>query len=565
MIQEKNSDGTWNYWKRDSNKSNCLPDDWDDTAMALRAIVSCPDNELTAADLVQLVNTLIATEDALGGPYNTWILQPWKQTHWYDIDIGVNATIANLLMSIDICPPELVAWIDVRIKNRNFSSGYYSEITIFYLISKWYRGPQTVAIESIILEFLESKPTLFETILLISAWLSLGGSISEIDNHINKIINYCDGPIEPFPFFKEEIIDGIPYYAGSRALTIACLVEVLKLLDHARKQQSEAAYKKQRELLATTLYEKALDRFRDNSEIQTIARKSFDTFWNMDTKCEIALMVFGFHDSLQNLGVSREILDQLAIVNIVGWLGYTIFDNILDHEDQIELIPLATICVREISVALDTLVSDNESKQFVSRILDSVSYSSFCEHSSCRVSITNNMIEIPKQIYDYENYEILAQKSLGHALGPIVIALQSGRDDRFECARSIQEFFTHYLIARQLNDDAHDWIDDLKNGFLNSSSALLFKSFVIKFPNSSYVSIDSGLNQLQELFWNETIETVSSHIVNHVTSARTVLDTMPFLKDISIFENLLIPLERSAQQSISKRNNIKEFLELFQK
>src|SRR5690606_4892465 len=91
---------------------------------------------------------------------------------------------------------------------------------------------------------------------------------------------------------------------------------------------------------------------------------------------------------------------------------------------------------------------------------------------------------------------------------------------------AVREFFKHYIIARQLNDDAHDWEEDMEKGHINSVGALIVKKWI---ASSSRHHLERGINlrnkkALQHLLWDgEVIDEVCREIEEHTEKARASL------------------------------------------
>jgi hypothetical protein len=122
--------------------------------------------------------------------------------------------------------------------------------------------------------------------------------------------------------------------------------------------------------------------------------------------------------------------------------------------------------------------------------------------------------------------------------------------DEPEQANLIEDFFSHYLIARQLNDDAHDWLEDLQHGYINSVSAPMLQFFTPK-----------DISSLQEYFWKKHIDIVCGDIMNEITKAQVALKKIIVLHKVTFLEQLLEPLEHSAAQAIADRDKTRHFLE----
>jgi hypothetical protein len=236
---------------------------------------------------------------------------------------------------------------------------------------------------------------------------------------------------------------------------------------------------------------------------------------------------------------------ELCTANVLGWIGFSIYDDIIDGEKKHELIPLANLCIRktfDFSHSYETL-------------LDKIDYANDWEQTNCKISIINNTFEIPKQLPDYGDFETIANKSIGHALGPII--LSPIKKD------IVRKFFVYYLIARQLNDDAHDWLEDLQQGFLNPVSVKIIRRFQADHPHEKFINLDATQTKLQSLFWYEIIDSVATEIRQYLSQARKIIKDADILENFNIVDMLLAPLERSAEQALLERDRTIRFIEKY--
>ena len=124
-------------------------------------------------------------------------------------------------------------------------------------------------------------------------------------------------------------------------------------------------------------------------------------------------------------------------------------------------------------------------------------------------------------------------------------------------------FFHHYLIARQLHDDAHDWYDDLSRGFVNSVAAKIFKN---KNQSLNREPLSTQKDLLYSIFWNEVALEVVDSINHHIALAETSLKSLEKLKIIAstiYLQSLLDPLKKSARDTLSERSQMLDFLEAY--
>jgi hypothetical protein len=167
-----------------------------------------------------------------------------------------------------------------------------------------------------------------------------------------------------------------------------------------------------------------------------------------------------------------------------------------------------------------------------------------------------------KSLPDYKNLDVIAEKSIGHALGPISLLIRRGYASDSPEVRGTIAFFKHFLIARQLNDDAHDWQRDLERGFLNPASVRLLSQWKEK-NDESEVDLDHDISELRALFWDRTIRDVAAAVRFHVDKARSSLDTNRAIKDRTYLDSLLAPLESAAKKALADRERMIGFLRAY--
>jgi hypothetical protein len=126
--------------------------------------------------------------------------------------------------------------------------------------------------------------------------------------------------------------------------------------------------------------------------------------------------------------------------------------------------------------------------------------------------------------------------------------------------RQLQRFFHHFLIARQLNDDAHDWEDDLAQGRLTAVVDLLLTGYS---GDPRHINLKTERAQLRQWFWERTIAEVSLLIQRHSGEARTALAHCRALHDYGQLESWLGVLEGSVEQALEGRRQAQQFLSTY--
>lgn len=570
LLREKSKSWSWNYWKRDLEKAKTLPDDLDDTSAALSALCTHVPEVITEEVLVSVINTFISAETKEGGPYFTWLVPEELRTEWDDVDIVVNSNIANFLAMKEIELPSLTEYIEERVMKGDFESNYYSPLAVLYFVSRWYQGGKGFAFAALLkTEFakLGSEKNPLEIALYISTYLRFGGEYQDILPYTGRLIESKEDLWQPFALYVEEVHNGIPTFSGSGTLTAACVIEALSLVQEVAKSSSSKegilSFQKSQVQTIVSLIQKIFAPYPKG--IQEIINLSISKITSSDSRNEITLLPQFFYDSLKEEYkiLPLEEIQGLCIASLLGWIGYSMYDDILDGQGTIALIPVANICVREVSNILKHLTKDERSRETVSRILNGIDETNFWEHHSCRARKVVSVIAIPETLPDYGDFSVLAKKSLGHALGPIVIAFAGGGPCGSAAGELLEDFFTNYLIARQLNDDAHDWFSDLEQGFLNPVSIQIITRFQEKYPSRHEIYLDSDGETLQEIFWREIIDTVAREIAGRATRALQTLENITILQNPSYLKSLLIPLINSAEKALRERDSALKFIQVY--
>lgn len=89
----------------------------------------------------------------------------------------------------------------------------------------------------------------------------------------------------------------------------------------------------------------------------------------------------------------------------------------------------------------------------------------------------------------------------------------------------------------QLNDDAHDWEEDMGRGHLSTVVTLLLADLKKNGWEKSIIDLDSDLSEIRKIFWFETMPKYIDIALAEINASRQAL------RSISPIENPA-PLER---------------------
>ena len=573
LMSQKNTNWSFNYWVRNSDESKKMPypDDLDDTFCALSALFEFNPKLLNGSTIATIINLLTYTESKEGGPYRTWLTPPsTSTTSWQDIDLAVNSNIGYFLSLHDVDLPNINHMIEEAIDTQNIKSPYYpSEYPILYFISRFYKGQKKEKIK----EHLFSKRhndnwgDPLSTALVILTLLNLGTAPGDLEKSILYLIKKGSKTgYKSYGFCIDPSREGKQYFSGSSALTTAFCTAAIYQFEKIRKKTNSSQLHKEAEIL----YMQVLNKIKKEiSSLDNNLRLQCETqlirIRHMDKDNYIILLPYYFALALDNNEVknSSKMIFNLCLANLYGWIAYTVYDDFLDEEGDPTNLSAASFCLRRLTSLYESLPdSDKKFRKTFHSIMNDLDNANTWEVSRCRIKYVNEKINIKKvSLPRFNSKRKLAQKSLGHALGPLAILSALGYDNNSLEFKNTLKYFTHYLIARQLNDDAHDWEEDLKKGHITYPVSLLLHR--AKKMNFSSKSLHLFLPVLRELYWQEIIPVICKQILRHIQYARKALKNNFIIRNPDNFEGLIISIEKSAEEALNEQKKVVAFLKRY--
>lgn len=281
-----------------------------------------------------------------------------------------------------------------------------------------------------------------------------------------------------------------------------------------------------------------------------------------DVTNEIALFAH-FTAQAFDAHISSTKLDLLGEANIHGWIAYMIYDHIIDHEATTTLLPVANICMRlAIERYRNVLPANHPFQSQIIHYFDQVDAANAWELAHCRFEVSEATIHV-QLLPDYQQREILAQRSLIHILGPIIVAsLATPLVQQPEKMELLTHGLRQYLIARQLSDDIHDWKEDLGAGQVSAVVARLLQSYDVR--QAIAYSLDELTSALEGEFLQQASRDMSETIAEH---ARCAVDDLLKVdcSPSSELIGLMTRLEDMAHASINQQSHFLDFQKEYQK
>jgi len=566
LKNQKSPHGSYNYWAKNAPQrtETPYPDDLDDTFCALSALWLNDSSDIDGSLLAQAVKLLIATEDQPGGPYRTWLVPKTVDKVWLDIDLAVNANVAYFLSLAAEPLPNLTHMMEQAIANKSFHSPYYpDEYPVIYFIARSYRENKQHDLAAYILSLRNQAGhwgTPLHTALAISSLVRLGAKV-KFDSSMAYLFSTQseDGSWPAEAFCIDPAIDGQTYYCGAPALTTAFVLEALLLIESSSHKKQAAVHDQQAEKIYRNVLGAVNKKYRTHGkDMQKNIHKVLRDFTGNNQGKDIVLLPYAFHHSLiQPSKPDYQFLSMLGRANLYGWLAYTIYDDFLDDEGDARMLSGANIAMREsLRCFREAMSGCDDFLEFVDQTFDAIDRANNWEVTYCRFDKHKNKITIDK-LPDWKTRQKLAERSFGHALTPIAVLVRHGLDMNNKDVQQTILAIKHYLIARQLNDDLHDWQDDFARGHATYVVTEILKDIDVQ---QKTVDLKQILPVMQRVFWHETVLDICKVISSHTTKARKALQSCHTINDTNIIITLLDGIDTINAETKKSVANAKGFL-----
>jgi hypothetical protein len=193
------------------------------------------------------------------------------------------------------------------------------------------------------------------------------------------------------------------------------------------------------------------------------------------------------------------------------------------------------------------------------QILHGINESLQHEHIHSLPLVSNTILHIPETITP-----VLppGTKSLGLAVGPIVLTLLLPTPDNYAHVKTVRNFFENFLNAKQVLDDAHDWYEDISVGKVTwVTKKILEQARTVK----NTISIVTDKLLLQEIFWNTVFDEVVQDINHWLAYAESEIEHLSFLANTEFLRDMITDYKQIVEQAISERTTLNQFLRSYKK
>jgi hypothetical protein len=263
--------------------------------------------------------------------------------------------------------------------------------------------------------------------------------------------------------------------------------------------------------------------------------------------------------------IEDETIAELGLANTFFWTAFVIYDDFwdLDEEANPQVLPTANFYARSYVNTFTSLLPSSNFNSLFTDLIDKLDSANTWETVYCRTEVKNNIFQIPENLPEYGNYDLKYQPASGHILGSVAIFYMLGYTDESEETRNLISYFKNYLITMQLNDDAHDWEEDLNRGHLSTVVVMLIQDWLEKHPNSKEIDLEKDLDELKEIFWFKTLSRACETAIEYTKKSKEALDSINILENKAPLEHYTIITRNVAEEALREQKKTLDILKEF--
>jgi hypothetical protein len=340
---------------------------------------------------------------------------------------------------------------------------------------------------------------------------------------------------------------------SSRLSPLAVTLIVSTVLSHHQVPASLLAHNKR--------YRRLLNEATDDlqtlpADLRGLALTLLDDIRRLDKTHEIVLISYFFADHFPHL--KPTLAATLAHANIYCWVAYILYDRLLDGDKTPpESLPLLAFAMRRSHQLYRQAVSLPTAQKLVDEAFTTMDITNAWEVRHARFTKQGRAIEI-KKLPSYRSHLPLANRSLGHILGPLLLSLElSATRSQFQ---ALQQGLHHFLIARQLQDDIHDWTQDIQNGQASAVVVHLLRRLGIQ---PGLHDTDQLIAAMQQEFWQRSLGEITTLIARHTAKSKKAFLKSNLVENssglIALVESLHAATLKIAEEQRKYRSFLSEF------
>lgn len=275
---------------------------------------------------------------------------------------------------------------------------------------------------------------------------------------------------------------------------------------------------------------------------------------------QMSLMPLYMRDALGDVGkrFSDARLAELGLANVFFWTAFIIYDDFWDEDEAAEpkLLPIANLFARHYVRFFENALP----QAYFHGLMDKLDAANRWEMAECRLTKEGSQISVPETLPDYADFLVKFYPAAGHVFGPVSMLMELGHAIDSPEVMNLVDYFRYYLVAMQLNDDAHDWKEDLERGHLSTAVSLLLAAWKRAHPERQQIDLAHDMPELERLFWFDTIVPLCEAALACTKRSRAALAALTCIAHPEPLERFISLNERIADEALLEQRRSAAFL-----
>ncbi|PIR74102.1 MAG: hypothetical protein COU35_04660 [Candidatus Magasanikbacteria bacterium CG10_big_fil_rev_8_21_14_0_10_47_10] len=285
---------------------------------------------------------------------------------------------------------------------------------------------------------------------------------------------------------------------------------------------------------------------------------------------QMPLMAYYTREALGSNGsqFSNKIIAKLGLTNIFFWTAFIIYDDFWDNDEAAnpQILPTANLFARYYTHFFTNIFPAKPAfTTFFHALMDQLDAANTWETIYCRTTVENNIFSVPDVLPDYGDYSAKYAPASGHVLGPLALFTVLGQNVSSQDSGNLLRYFKHYLIGMQINDDAHDWEEDMQRGHLSTVVVMLLSYWKTMYPHKTTIHMVNDLPELQKIFWFKTIQQACTAAMYHTDLSRQALHAISVIENMAPLEYYINSTEKTARDAMQEQQHSTDFISAYKK
>lgn len=482
--------------------------------------------------LASAIRRLVQSEVTVGGPYYTGDT----------IAVAANIQIANFIGQIARPLPNMRRFLTDVVGAERFEDTELTSSGLLYLLASVGNCKKLQRYTEVNWYGHDWQTPLHKAVALDIMGNTLGTPGTE-----QALLTMCEQQGPGGLWRGEPLLKSTAKGQCSQLVTTALITEVLRNYLYGATVSSPVHLRQKRNMVtraALQLFEPYSEPLR--SSVMTVVNR----VCSADKNFEITLLPYFFARALDPPSrFPNAHYTMLGLASVCTWVAYTIYDDFIDNEGVPAELPVANLAMRaSLSCFRTVLPHDDRFQHYVCTVFAKMDEANAWEIDNCRFAVRKRKViigDLPR----YGKRTVLAARTFAHALAPMaILARYLSMDSRQWC--HVETAFRHYLIARQLNDDMHDWTKDIRAGQASYVVTAILRSMRI---DHSIHYLDELLPAMQKHFRHTAMPKICLRIQYHTRLSRQYFAQSQLLQPSNELYVLLDNLELSVRRSLDAR------------